>query len=417
MSILFDLLFLFYIVLYLPILVLRGKWHGGFAERFGFLPAEKRKVLLLRRNIWVHAVSVGEVVAIDGLIRRLQREYPDKGIVLSVTTKTGHALAQKKYPQGLVILWAPLDLSLTVRAFVSAVDPVCYIAAETELWPNLFRQLDEKGVPVLVVNGRISDQAFPKYLWVKGLLKGTLRRVKLFCMQSMLDQERILALGARPESVRMVGNIKFDQVSSPAVSGGCAALTAEHQVLLAASTHPGEEDLLINAFLRFRSRYPRLRLVLAPRHPERAPAVARLVQKVGLQTVFFSKGPSPLASDEVLIVDTIGHLAGLYSAATVVVMGKSFTAQGGHNVIEPAVWGKAILVGPYMQNFRDITRAFLAEGAIVQSANPASLEQKVDELLADPQECRVLGDRAISVVERNRGATDRTMALIREALA
>ena len=417
MSIFFDILFLIYAIFYLPILILRGKWHGGFKERAGFFSPELNKALAAGKNIWIHAVSVGEVIAIDGILRRFQAVYPDKRIVLSVTTKAGYALAKMKYPQGIVLLRSPLDFSLTVRAFVKAIRPIIYIAAETELWPNLFRELDHRNVPIMVINGRISDESYPGYRFAQGILLGTLRRVKIFCMQSVLDAERIIALGAPKERVCTVGNIKFDNVphATASVVRGMG-FSDKDMILVGGSTHPGEEDILLDIFQEIRGQYPLLRLVLAPRHPDRSVAVAAAVREKGLIPIFFSKGKVALKEDEVLIIDTIGHLLGFYGLATIVFVGKSLTVKGGHNIIEPALFGKPVVIGPQMQNFRDIARAFITEGAVLQVADAQALKKAIVDLLAKPELRDDLGKKAIAVIRKNAGATERTLEIVGEIL-
>ncbi len=417
MTILFDLLFLIYAIFYLPILILRGKWHGGFKERAGFFSPELKKALAAGKNIWIHAVSVGEVVAIDGILRGLQTAHPEKRVVLSVTTKTGYALAQVKYPQGIILLRSPLDFSLTVHAFVKAIRPMIYIAAETELWPNLFRELDRHAVPIMVINGRISDVAYPRYRFVRGILESMLKRVKIFCMQSTLDAERIIVLGAPQERVCMVGNIKFDQVSqTTVVISKDGNFFDQDLILLGGSTHSGEEDILLGIFQQLRGAYPYLRLILAPRHPERSAAIAEMVRKRGLVPVLFSERRSLCTQDQVLIIDTIGQLLKFYAMATVVFVGKSLTVRGGHNIIEPALFEKPILIGPHMQNFRDIARIFIEKGAVMQVEDGQALKKAVQELLDKPRLREDLGRKAGDVVRKNCGATERTLELVQGIL-
>ncbi len=416
-AIILDLLFLIYAIVYLPVLLLCGKWHGGFVERAGFFSRALRGQLKRGRNIWIHAVSVGEVMAVDGLLRRLQAEYPDKTIVLSVTTKTGYALARSKYSSGIILLHAPLDFTLTVRGFIRMIQPVAYIVAETELWPNLFRELEKKGVPIVVVNGRISDKAYPRYRLAKWFLGSVLGRVRFFCMQSPADAERIIALGALQERVRMVGNIKFDQVpQTTAVISRDENFFGQDMVLLGGSTHPGEEDILLDIFQQLCGAYSSLRLILAPRHPERSAAIAEMVRKRGLEPVLLTEKRSVRRQEQVLIVDTIGQLLRFYAMATVVFVGKSLTVRGGHNIIEPALFEKPILIGPHMQNFRDVARIFIGKGAVMQVEDGRALKKAVQELLDKPHLREELGRKAGDVVRQNCGATEKTLEIIKWAL-
>jgi 3-deoxy-D-manno-octulosonic-acid transferase len=413
MFILFDILFTLYFILYLPFLFLRGKWHAGFSERFGFFAPEMIRLLSRGENIWIHAVSVGEAAAMEGVINGLKGRFPGKRIVLTVATKTGYSFAQRKYAGVVTLCWAPLDLSLTVDHFVRVIRPQIYVAAETELWPNLFARLGAAKVPVVIVNGRISDKAFGRYRAVKFVLKSMLRQVSVFGMQSALDAERIIALGAPKARVIVAGNVKFDNVpASVAVDPREFGCEKDFLLLVGGSTHAGEEEILVDIWQGLRAEYPLLRLILAPRHPERAASVADLVRKAGFKPVFFSNIRGILKPDEVMIVDTIGHLIEFYSLASVVFVGKSLTARGGHNIVEPAQFARPVLIGPYMQNFRDITAAFLAEKAVVQVEGAVGLKAAVRALLDGPELRRDLGLRARQVVRRNQGATRRVIDLV-----
>lgn len=414
MIVLYDLAFALGIIFYLPILVLRGKWHSGIRESLGFISQEMMETLATTRNIWVHAVSVGEVAAVEGIITGLRRDYPGHRIVLTVTTKTGHSFARHKYRDSALVLWSPLDLSIAAGKFVRAIRPVIYIVAETELWPNLFVRLSQDRVPIVIVNGRISDRAFPRYRFAKKLLRNTLRRVKIFGMQSRLDAERIIEINADANRVHVTGNLKFDNVPEcVAAAPSDYGLDDGHRVLLAASTHPGEEDILLDIFQSLKRTDPALRLVLVPRDPERASSIAEAVRKTGFVPVLLSGNHAVIRQEEVLIVDSIGHLAALYSLARVAFVGKSLTVKGGHNIIEPAVFGKPIVIGPHMQNFHDITQAFLTGNGVIQVKDAAALKAAIQKLLEEPDTSRGLGDRARMVVNRHRGATARALDLIR----
>lgn len=419
MQIFFDILFSMYVVLYFPVLVLRGKWHNGFAVRFGKIPADVCQRLRLSKNIWVHAVSVGEVVAVEGVIKGLMSAYPGYRIVLTVTTKTGHALAIKKYEQTADVLWSPLDLSWVVGTFVRVIDPVFYVVAETELWPNLFTRLAKNKVPLFVLNGRISDAAYPKYRWARWFFRLLLRRVTFFCMQSPLDARRIVALGAPEERVVSSGNVKFDNVfDAVSVAPSLFGYRNEDVIFVAGSTHPGEEKVMLDAYKELRLQFPLLRLVLAPRHPERATPIAEEVRAKGFSSVFLSKrGNSLMGRNDVLVVDEIGQMMPLYSVATVVFVGKSLTRRGGHNIIEPAVFAKPIIIGPYMDNFKDITSIFLENKALVQISDAGMMQKTLSVLLADPARRMDIGNRARVVVEQNRGAAERMIKVITDGVS
>lgn len=417
MGFLFDILYAVVFLLYLPFLFFRRKWHAGFLERFGFLSPPLALRLSQGQNIWLHAVSVGEVAAMAGVIEALKGQHPHHRLVLTVTTKAGHLFAMRKYQSAAEVVWSPLDFSLTVDHFVRVIRPVIYIAAETELWPNLFARLASDRIPVVVLNGRISDQSFPRYNMVKRLLPKMLGQVRSFAMQSQEDARRIIALGAPPTRVQVMGNVKYDNIPDVSnvnqVDFGCAQ---DVSFLVAGSTHPGEEDVLLRIFKSMTAEYPHLRLALAPRHPERAAQIASLVLNQGFKPVLLSQVAGVLRQNEVLIVDTIGHLLQLYSLASVVFVGKSLKVGGGHNIIEPAVFAKPVIVGPMMQNFKDITGEFLRCNALIQVAGEDDLKAAVLKCLSDPDFASQLGARAKSVVMSNQGATQRAMALINNAM-
>lgn len=416
MQIVFDILFLIYALLYFPILVVRGKWHDGFGMRVGVIPASVRQRLALSKNIWVHAVSVGEVVAVEGIIKGLKASYPACRIVLTVTTKSGHELALKKYEGEAEVLWSPLDLSLVVDAFLKAIKPAFYVAAETELWPNLFARLAKENTPIFIVNGRISNAAYPKYRLAKSFFHQVFRSVTFFCMQSPLDAERIVALGASKEKVVSSGNVKFDNVfdakqGAPALFG----FNSEHMIFVAGSTHPGEEDVMLDVYKALCSPFPLLRLVLVPRHPERAKEVSDTVRAHGFTPVMLSAKENRVMGDlDVLVVDVIGQMMSLYSIATVVFVGKSLTRRGGHNIIEPAVFAKPIVIGPYMDNFKDIATLFLERKAVIQVADAGTMCEAIRGLLLDPLQRIEIGKRARVIVQEHRGATQRMINKIKE---
>ncbi len=415
-----DLLYYIYFCVYLPVLLARGKWHRGFGQRFGFFSLELEAALSAGENIWVHAVSVGEVSLLDGIIKGLKAKYPGSRIVLSVTTTTGHELALKRYGTAVRVIWSPLDLSWVVKIFVRTIRPKAYIVAETELWPNLFSCLAGQGVPIVIVNGRISDEAYPRYRMARWFLRTTVLQASCLCVQSKLDAERFIALGADPRRVSIVGNLKFDIVLPGSVMSGLEerrlfGLQGAQQIFVAASTHPGEEQAVCEAFALLKPAFPELRLVIVPRHPRRAGEVEGVVGRCRMQGVLLTalKG-ALLGKNDVLIVDAVGHLIDLYRIADIVFIGKSLglPRRGGQNPIEPAAFGKPVVVGPHMENFRDVMRAFREAGAVVEIARADQLAGAVKDVLSQPQRRAGLGARARAVVDQNRGAAERTLNAI-----
>ncbi len=414
MVIIYDLIFLVYAIVTLPVLLLKGKWHESFAQRFGSFSAALLARLREKRNLWIHAVSVGEVQAVGGLIKELKKAYPQYQLVLTTVTKTGFELAQQNFAQECLVLYAPVDLSWSVRRFVRNVSPTVYLVAETEIWPNLWLALGKDRIPIVQVNGRISDQAFGRYERIKWLLAPIINKAHLFCMQSERDVKRLVALGALPQKVHLAGNIKFDDVAdSVGFHPQDYGLLPEEPVWIAGSTHPGEEEIILSVYAQLRAAHPRLRLILAPRHPHRVKEVCHLVESQNFGVRLFSTlSTTRVQADEVIVVDTIGQLRSLYSLATVVFVGKSLRVGGGHNIIEPAFWSKPIVVGPAMQNFQDILDIFLQHQAIRQVADAKDLMKNVSELLANSAERERLGASAKDAIRQYQGATRRiVMAL------
>jgi 3-deoxy-D-manno-octulosonic-acid transferase len=391
-----------------------GKYVHSFRERMGKLPAAI--VPGARPSLWVHAVSVGEVLTARPLVRALRARFPDRPLFLSVTTTTGHALAVKDAGGADGVFFAPFDWVDPVRRALRATDPALLVLVETELWPNLIHEARRHGARVAVVNGRISDRAYARYRWLRGLLHNVLREVDVFLMQGEAYAERIRDMGAPADRVRVLGSLKFDAVPDPlppealarAVGGGDAPL------IVAGSTVAGEEELVLAALREVRTRVPEARLLIAPRHPERFDEAARLVAAAGFEVQRRSQlaHGQPFAGD-VLVLDTLGELAGVYALATAVFVGGSLVPSGGHNVVEAAVAGKAVVVGPHMENFREIAEAFRSEDALIQVSGASELGPALRLLLADAERRRQVGERARALVERHRGSVARTV----EALA
>ncbi len=418
MFIVYDLIFIIFAILYIPYLTIRRKWHRGFCVRFGFIPKETIKLLSAKKNIWIHAVSVGEVLAIVDLIEKLKKKFPNYQIVCSTVTKTGYKIASERLASLGVVIFAPLDFSWIIRTFVRAINPQIYIAAETEIWPNLYTYLSRKGIPIVQVNGRISDKAFKGYQKVKWLTRRVLGSVNVFCVQSDLDQERVIALGADPKRVRVFGNIKFDNVPQ-----ACdfkledLGFTSNQWLLVAGSTHPGEEVILMNTYRNLMNDFPQLRLVLVPRHVERSEEVVALVNDQGFIPVRFSTlGHAAIDAKTIVVVDEIGKLRTLYSLSKIVFIGKTLTVGGGQNMIEPAAFGRAIILGPHTYNFKDVVRIFLHEGALIQVNDNEELLARIKALLRNSNEMNQMGLAAKRIVEKYQGATTKTVEVIEQII-
>ena len=415
MFLFYEIAYFVFVVLNIPFLLFRGKWHNRFWMRFGFWPAQE-KPLEGGGNIWIHAVSVGEILAVQRMIDGLQQRFPEYGFVISTVTKTGYALAREKF-QGKRVIYAPLDFGFSVKSYIRRIRPRIYIAAETEIWPNLFRQLYKSGVPVVLVNGRISQKSFLLYRCISFFLKSVWPSLQLLCVQSSDDAKRFEALGVAPQMITVTGNMKFDGIEAEtAMNAEEAGFAKDAAVWVAGSTHPGEEAIVLDVFASLKKKYPDLGLVLAPRHIERCAQIDGIIRRKGFEPVYFSKRSRVLGPQDVLLVDTIGHLRRLYSIAKIVFVGKSLCGYGGQNIIEPASFAKPIIVGMHMENFRDIFAMFLKNAAVIQVADVRQLKRQAEAVLADPQQAFQLGAAAYDIVRNFQGSTERTCEMIARRL-
>jgi 3-deoxy-D-manno-octulosonic-acid transferase len=420
MFILYDLIFIISALIYLPIYLFRRKFHQGFLARLGFLPLD----LKLNNPIWIHAVSVGEAMAIKELVKELKRVYPTKKFVISTVTPTGNKIAQRLVQEGDFVTYLPLDFGLIIRHTLNKIKPSLFIIAETEIWPNLITQLYRRKIPVILVNARISDRAFFGYRKIKLLLKSVLEKISLFCAQTDRDAQRFQALGAPGEKVKVTGNMKFDVTDYTDSKKDYTdyrrklALESKDRLLVAGSTHPGEEEMILGVYKDLLNDFPNLKLLLAPRHPERAQEVANLIKQFNFEPLRISLLDSAnwefTNSRTVFILDTVGQLINYYAIAEIVFVGGSLIKKGGHNILEPASQGKPILFGPYMFNFRDIIDLFLIHQAAISVYNIEELKRKIKELLDSPTQAQKLGQLAKDLILSNTGATKRNLELIRE---
>ena len=397
-----------------------GKYSKGLAERLGRLPSRLQLPKEQRPVIWVHAVSVGEVLAVAGLVEELQRRFPQHRIFISTTTDTGQVLARKRFGEASVFYF-PMDFAFAIRPYLQALRPQTVVIAETEFWPNFLRLAHASGARIAVVNARISDRSWPSYRRFRGLLRRLLANVDLFLAQTQEDAARLRDIGAAPEHVRVTGNLKFD-VPAPAPPAIVESVrksivaTGAGPVLVCGSTVEGEESLLLKAFENLLVQHPRAVMILAPRHPERFAAVAALLGHMSIRFLRRSLWNGESLTGGVLLLDTIGDLAALYALADIAFVGGSLVPRGGHNIIEPAQHGVAIVVGNHTENFRDIVSLFQSRDA-VRIAGPAELPLVLLELLANDEERRSLGKRAADTMRSQIGATARTAGELQELIA
>ena len=401
------------------------KYVTSLPQRLGILPASFN--FDADESIWIHAVSVGEVLTARALLRELRERYPRLRIFLSTTTITGHQVARNNLQYIDEVFYFPFDFGFILRRSLRLVKPRLFIMMETELWPNLLRACRAAGVRTLMVNGRISSRSYPRYRLARPLFRHVLANVDRFCMQSEESARRIIDMGADPARVTVTGSLKFDSLEVPgaAAAGGRGhnrvlryfRIPPGRPVLIAASTLKGEEAPVLEAFQRLRATRPTALLIIAPRKPERFDDVDRLAKAAGWNVARRSElRVDAEPRQDVVILDTIGELAQLFQVATLVFVGGSLVDAGGHNILEPAVFGKPIVFGPHMQNFAEIARAFLDNGGAVQVRNGRELETAVLELMDDPVRRASLGAAARALVEANRGARVKSLAAIARLL-
>ncbi|MDP2941243.1 MAG: 3-deoxy-D-manno-octulosonic acid transferase [Candidatus Omnitrophota bacterium] len=420
MFILYDLIFLIISLFYLPVYLFRGKFHRGFAARLGFLP----KGLTLGRPIWIHAVSVGEAMAVRPLVRELKKTWPGKKFVLSTVTPTGNKIAQGIAGGDDLITFLPLDFSFIVKRVIRRINPCVFIIVETEIWPNLISRLYKNNIPIVLLNARISDKSFKGYRMIKFLMQPILRKVGLFCVQAQRDAERLLFLGASPEKVKVTGNMKFDLNDCTDYRNDYTdyriklGLNSGERLLVAGSTHPGEEEIMLQAYKGLLRRFPDLKLLLAPRHPQRSGAVAGIASRFAFHPVCVSQLPDKCpacSANAVFILDTVGELVSFYCAADIVFVGGSLVKRGGHNILEPAAAGKPVIFGPFMFNFRGISELFLKNEAAFLARGPEELEEKISWLLSNPARAAELAVAGRRLIQDNQGATRRNLEYIKAA--
>ena len=400
------------------------KYVGSLGQRLGYLSVALN--LDGEASIWIHAVSVGEVLATRPVIKELRKRYPSLRLFLSTTTRSGQQIAQRSITDVDGIFYFPFDWPFTVRRTLSIVRPKLFVMVENEIWPTMLRECRRRGVKTIVINGRISARSFPRYRLIRPFFKRVLADIDRFCVQGEETAGRLAALGAERSRLTITGSLKFDALDATPLPGRGPArvlrffrMSPNRPVLIAGSTMRGEDEAVIRAFNRVRTTPggANALLVIAARHPERFDEVERLCKSEGLATVRRSELPidtEPRA--DAVILDTIGELAHLYQIATAVFVGGSLVPAGGHNILEPAFYGKSIVFGPHMENFNEIVETFLTNRAAIQVHTPRELETAIVGLMGDPVRRARLGAAARALIDTNRGAKDRTLAVIAELL-
>jgi 3-deoxy-D-manno-octulosonic-acid transferase len=401
---------------YAPVALARRVVGGvplNLRERFG-LARHERPVAPVG---WIHAVSVGEALAAAPIVEGLRRAWPALPLVVSTVTETGARVVRERFAGIARHRYFPLDFPGVARRVITSIEPAFFICMETELWPNLLRALAVRGVPTMIANGRLSDRSFPRYRLVRGAMRQVLGTITVLAMQSDEDARRAIALGALPERVVVTGNLKNEPLPDPAGAADLwhrlLGLSAGQPVWIAGSTHRGEDEAVLEAHRRALAERPGLVLVLAPRHPERVGEVMALATRSGFNPARRSSLPTRSRSaTPVIVLDTVGELAQLYSIADVVFVGGSLSALGGHNVLEPALRGKPVLFGPYTSNFREAASILLAAGGGQVVRDAGELATELCRLLADPQLRAWRGGAAREAAASRHGAARATLDLV-----
>jgi len=395
---------------------LRGKW---LREKCGFLDSSlttpKSPHPPFSKGgrggiIWVHAVSVGEVLATLPLLKRLMESYPSRTIILSTITDTGQRIAMERAPEGIRVVYLPFDVPLILKSVCKTVKPQILITIETELWPNIFRVFKKNRASVMVLNGRISENSFRGYRRISFFMKKVFSYVDIFCMQSEIDAERIKNLGVDEERIKVLGNFKFDTKPSSGIPDWTKIV--KKPIIVAGSTHEGEEELITFVYNELKKDFPDLNLIIAPRHPERFKDVEDMLGSKGYSFVNRSSlnaqsSEHSTLRGEIILLDTVGELSAIYGIADIAIIGKSFRGYGGQNPLEPAYWSKPIVFGPHMENF-PFSKDFQREGAAIQ-VQEGCLYPELRQLLLFPEKAKEMGLKAKKIYMKNTGAVERAI--------
>jgi 3-deoxy-D-manno-octulosonic-acid transferase len=419
-NLLFPIVFLFMLPKFLSRMLKRGGYFQHFEQRIGHFGHNTKAQLREHKRVWVHAVSVGEIYVALRFMKAYREVHPETFFALSTTTSTGNAIARKGIDARDVLFYFPVDLPVIIKKVLRIINPVRLVLVEGEFWPNLIRLADDQDIPISLINGRMSERSYKGYRKLKSLTADVLRRINPICVQSELDAQRMVGIGAPSENVHIMGTVKFDVAERDPEGEQIAQdimrkihVPEDAVVLLGGSTWSGEEAILCELYKKFKAANQKLFLVIVPRHVERAGEVIQCLEDCGLSYARRSrledfKGEG---APDVLFVDTTGELRNFYSVADIIFVGKSLTERGGQNPIEPAMYGKAVVVGPNMDNFPGVMAEFLEKKAIYQVDDLDTLHSTVD-LLFDKPVRESLGRRAANVVEENRGVIERTVALL-----
>lgn len=424
------LIMLVFIIIVLPCFLYRLVKEKGFGHRFrqsmGLVRREEIDAVADSNCIWLHGASVGEMVALSPLVKEIKNTMPERKVLVSAVTVGGYDMARQILPEADAIINFPLDLPLVAESIVRRIRPGIFMMVETELWPNFLRAMRKRNIPVMMVNGRVSEKSAKNYHYLFSILRDMLNNINRFCMQSSIDAEYIIQLGADPEKVFVTGNTKFDQTYAEVSPDNLAAYKTElglgeeaYPIIIAGSTHPSEEEAVLTSFTALRKKYPQARLIIAPRKLNRIDEIKRLNTKFGYEMGYRSKlkemkGRRP--EFPVLLIDTIGELGRIYAVGDIVFVGGSLIHYGGHNVLEPAAHAKPILVGPSMEDFKDSYSLLSKAGACRMVPNVDGLTDAFLEIAGDDTLRKKMGDASIQIIRENRGAAQKTIYYLTDLL-
>lgn len=406
---------------YLPRIALGRKYRRSFRGKLGRLPEDFNPGRLRRPRVWFHAVSVGEAVALAPLVKAVKEMIPNASIVVSTGTETGQDKARDSIAQADGFLYLPLDFPAFVNRVVKSIQPDLFVLMETELWPNLIHSLKKSGARVALANGRISDRSFPRYRRLKAVFAETLGSIDLFLMSSDRDRERITAMGAREECVHVTGNTKFDAALGQIPVDAEAEVRCMYdvsdacKVLVAGSTHPGEHEIVLDAYNALLEKHPDLILVLVPRHVEKTHLIISAMKERNMEEAFLRSSIDAgqrRNGQKVIIVDRTGELYRVFSLASVVFIGGSLVPKGGQNILEPVAWGKMVLFGPSMEDFREARDIIVRTGAGAVVSGVADLTARVDAILSDPETSKIRGSQGRSEILKHVGSARKNAELL-----
>lgn len=396
------------------------KYRMGLSQKLGFLPPPLLLKLSGSKPVWIHAVSVGEVAAAIPLIQQIKRRYPSQNIILSTVTVTGNYTATIRAREADAVIYFPYDYPFIVKRVIRQIEPKLFITLETELWPNILRELKRNNIPSLVVSGRISNRSYHKYRWGRFFFSKVLDNIHVFCMQTDVDTRRMINIGADKDRVTTVGNLKFDQCVPTITTEekenlyNMLRLKKSQTIFIAGSTHKGEETIVLEVFKNLKKTYENLILMLAPRHPERFDEVEDLLSHQKFRSIKKTKIKMGRESNhhDIILLDTIGELSKLYSIGTIIFVGGSLVSTGGHNVLEPVAYKKAVIFGPHMDNFSEISRCLRESGGGFQVNNQEEFLSQAKTLLQNDADRDRLGEKAFEVIAHNQGAINKAMEVI-----